>query len=81
MNSRIIYLKQLLSKRKGLISFQMEQIKNEQRLDQLNSQQKADYLRSVDNTKLGKSLAKRALNSGELNTIIFKEINQIVKKY
>jgi len=79
MNSRIIYLKQLLRKRKGLISFQMEQIKNEQRLDQLNSQQKADYLRSVDNTKLGKSLAKRALNSGELNTIIFKEINQISK--
>ena len=71
MNSRIIYLKQLLSKRKGLISFQMDQIKNEQKLDQLNSQQKADYLRSVDNTKLGKSLAKRALNSGELNTILF----------
>ena len=77
MNSRILYIKQLLSKRKGLISFQMDQIKNEQRLDQLNNQQKADYLRSVDNTKLGKSLAKRALNSGELNSIIFKEIKQI----
>ena len=77
MNSRILYIKQLLSKRKGLISFQMDQIKNEQILDQLNNQQKADYLRSVDNTKLGKSLAKRALNSGELNGIIFKEIKQI----
>ena len=77
MNSRIIYLKKLLNKRKGLISFQMDQIKNEQKLDQLNSQQKADYLRSVDNTKLGKSLAKRALNSGELNNIVFKEMNQI----
>ena len=77
MNSRILYIKQLLSKRKGLISNQMDQIKNEQRLDQLNNQQKADYLRSVDNTKLGKSLAKRAMNSGELNSIIFKEIKQI----
>jgi len=77
MSSRIIYIKQLLSKRKGLISFQMDQIKNEQLLNQLNNQQKADYLRNVDNTKLGKSLAKRAMNSGELNNIIFKEINQI----
>ena len=77
MNSRIIYLKQLLNKRKGLISNQMDQIKNEKLLDQLNSQQKADYLRSVDNTKLGKNLAKRALNSGELNTIVFKEVKQI----
>jgi hypothetical protein len=77
MSSRILYIKQLLSKRKGLISFQMDQIKNEQLLNQLNNQQKADYLRNVDNTKLGKSLAKRAMNSGELNSIIFKEINQI----
>ena len=77
MNSRILYLKQLLKKRKGLISYQMDEIKNEQMLNQLNSQQKADYLRNVDNTKLGKSLAKRALNSGELNIIIDKEIKQI----
>ena len=77
MNSRIIYLKKLLNKRKGLISNQMDQIKNEQLLNQLNSQQKAEYLRSVDNTKLGKNLAKRALNSGELNSIVFKEITQI----
>ena len=77
MNSRILYIKQLVSKRKGLISHQMDQIKNEQLLNQLNNQQKADYLRNVDNTKLGKSLAKRAINSGELNNIIFKEIKQI----
>ena len=43
MNSRILYLKQLLKKRKGLISYQMDEIKNEQMLNQLNSQQKADY--------------------------------------
>ena len=64
MNSRIQYIKQLINKRKGLISNQMEAIKNEQKLSELNSQQKADYLRNVDNTKLGKSLAKRAANSG-----------------
>ena len=77
MNSRILYIKQLLGKRKGLISFQMDTIKNEQKLNELNNQQKADYLRNVDNTKLGKSLAKRALNSGDLHNIVFKEIEQM----
>ena len=64
MNSRIQYIKKLINQRKGLISNQMEAIKNEQKLSELNSQQKADYLRNVDNTKLGKSLAKRAVDSG-----------------
>ena len=64
MNSRIQYIKSLINKRKGLISNQMEAIKNEQKLSELNSQQKADYLRNVENTKLGKSLAKRAATSG-----------------
>ena len=77
MNSRIIYIKKLLNKRKGLISNQMDKIKNEERLSQLNNQQKADYLRNIDNSKLGRSLAKRALNSGELNNIVFNEIKQI----
>ena len=77
MNSRILYIKQLLKKRKGLISNQMDVIKNEEKLDELNNQQKADYLRNVENTKLGKSLAKRALNSGELTSIVFNEIKNI----
>ena len=51
----------------------MDKIKNEERLSQLNNQQKADYLRNIDNSKLGISLAKRALNSGELNNIVFNE--------
>ncbi len=73
MNSRIQYIKQLINKRKGLISNQMEAIKNEQKLSELNSQQKADYLRNVDNTKLGKSLAKRAVTSGLDFTETIKE--------
>ena len=58
----------------------MDKIKNENRLAEFNSQQKADFLRNVDNTKLGKSLAKRALISGEdLNEVTFKEIEEISK--
>jgi hypothetical protein len=77
MNSRIQYIKQLINKRKGLISNQMEAIKNEQKLSELNSQQKADYLRNVDNTKLGKSLAKRAVSSGLDFTEVIK--NEIIE--
>ena len=55
----------------------MEIIKNKQILNQLNNPQKADYLRNVDNSKLGKSLAKRALNLGELNNMVFKETKEI----
>jgi hypothetical protein len=78
MSSRIIYLKKLINKRKGLISNQMDQIKNENRLSEFNSQQKADYLRSIDSTKLGKALAKRATNSiGDLQNTILKELKEI----
>ena len=77
MASRLIYLQKLINKRKGLVSNQMDVIKNEERLAQFNSQQKADYLRCVDNTKLGKSLAKRALNTEDLYGIVFKEIDEL----
>ena len=77
ISSRIIYLQKLINKRKGLVSNQMDKIKNENRLAEFNSQQKADYLRSVDNTKLGKNLAKRALNSGDLLDIVIHELEEI----
>eukprot|EP00833_Pecoramyces_ruminatium_P006678 jgi/Orpsp1_1/1180710/evm.model.c7180000074387.1 len=76
--SRLIFLRKLIDKRKGLISNQMDMIKNENKLSQLNSQQKADFLRNVDNTKLGKGLARRALKDGEnLDDVIFGEIKEI----
>ena len=40
--SRLVFLRKLINKRKGLISNQMDMIKNENKLSQLNSQQKAD---------------------------------------
>ena len=81
MNSRIQYIKKLINQRKGLISNQMEAIKNEQKLNELNSQQKADYLRNVDITKLGKNLAKRAFDSGLDFTEEIKEKIQEMKKH
>ena len=78
MASRIIYLQKLINKRKGLVSNQMDKIKNDDRLKDFNSQQTADYLRSVDDTKLGKSLAKRALNTGDIKQV-FPEVEEISK--
>ena len=76
--SRLIFLRKLINKKKGLISTQLDMIKNTNKLSQLNSQQKADYLRNVDNTKLGKALARRALMDGEdLNEVVFKEVKEI----
>ena len=78
MNSRIQYIKQVINKRKGLISNQMEAIQNEQNLSELNNQQKADYLRNVDSTKVGKSLAKRVVTSGlEFTKKIKNEIKEM----
>ena len=81
MNSRIQYIKKLINQRKGLISNQMEAIKNQEKLNELNSQQKADYLRNVDNTKLGKNLAKRAVDSGLDFTEKIKEEILEMKKH
>ena len=57
----------------------MNKIQNDNRLSQFNSQQKADYLRSVDDTKLGKNLAKRALNYEDIDDIVIKEIDNLSK--
>ena len=76
--SRLVYIRKLINKKKCLISNQLDIIKNENKLSKLNSQQKADYLRNVDNTKLGKGLARIALRDEEdLNDVINKEIEEI----
>jgi hypothetical protein len=77
MASRLLYMKKIINERQRLISNQMDKIKNEDRLANFNSQQKADYLRNVDDTKLGKSLAKRALNTDNLSEIVFNEIDKL----
>ena len=55
----------------------MDKIKNENRLAEFNRQQKADYIRIIDNTKLGKNLTKRDLNSGDLLGIVIHELEEI----
>lgn len=72
-------IKLMIQKRKSSISNIMKSIKNDDKVNQLNSKQQAEYLRSIDLTdKTGKGLAKRAFAEGtEFDETIRQEIKQI----
>ena len=81
LNSRLILISKQIEKRKSSLANQMAQIRNDEKVAQLNSQQQADYLRKIDaNDKNSKALAKRALISGlDFDEIAKKEVLQISK--
>ncbi|OUM61119.1 hypothetical protein PIROE2DRAFT_62707 [Piromyces sp. E2] len=65
LNSRMILISKQIEKKKNSLVNKMNQIKNDEKVTQLNSQQQADYLRKIDvNDKTSKALARRALISG-----------------
>ena len=65
LNSRLILITKEIEKRKISISNKMGEIRNDEKITQLNSKQQAEYLRQVDiNDKTSKALAKRAFNQG-----------------
>ena len=78
LSSRKMLVQNLIKKRKTSIINEMKAIKNDDKVNQLNAKQQAEYLRSIDlNDKTGKNLAKRAFTEG----INFDEItkNEILK--
>ena len=81
LNSRLLLISKQIEKRKTSLSNKMAQIKNDEKVAQLNSQQQADYLRKIDvNDKNSKALAKRALISGlDFDEIAKKEVLEISK--
>ena len=81
LNSRLILISKQIEKRKTSVSNRMAQIKNDEKVAQLNSQQQADYLRKIDaKDKNSKALAKRAFISGlEFDEIAKKEVLEISK--
>ena len=64
ISSRIVYLRQQIIKRRAGFSMKMAHIANNDAINQLNSAQKAEYLRSTDHSKTSRGLAKRAAASG-----------------
>ena len=81
LNSRLILISKQIEKRKSSLTNRMAQIRNDEKVAQLNSQQQADYLRKIDaNDKTSKSLAKRAFVSGlDFDQIAKKEVLEISK--
>ena len=81
LNSRLILISKQIEKRKSSLANKMAQIRNDEKVAQLNSQQQADYLRKIDvNDKNSKALAKRAFISGlDFDEIAKKEVLEISK--
>jgi len=81
LNSRLIMISKKIEKNKNSLSNKMNQIKNDEKIAQLNSQQQADYLRKIDvDDKTSKSLAKRAIASGlDFDEIAKNEVIEISK--
>ena len=78
LSSRKMLVQNLIKKRKTSIINEMKAIQNDDKVNQLNAKQQAEYLRAIDiNDKTGKNLAKRAFVEG----INFDEItkNEILK--
>ena len=76
LTSRKLLVQNLIKKRKISIINEMKAIKNDDKVNQLNSKQQAEYLRSIDiNDKTGKNLAKRAFTEGiDFDEVTKKEI-------
>ena len=72
-------IKTLIKRRKISLTNKMREIRNDDKINLLNSKQQAEYLREIDiNDKTGKSLAKRALGGGiDFDDIVRKEVIQI----
>jgi len=64
IKDRVRLLKKNIQKRDLSITNKMKEIQNNDRVNQLNSKQLADFLRNVDTNKDGKSLSRRGIAEG-----------------
>ena len=72
-------LRTIIKRRQISITNKMREIKNDDKINQLNSRQQAEYLREINiNDKTGKNLAKRALGGGiDFDKIVRKEVEEM----
>ena len=65
ISSRIQYIENTLKKKKNEFSNLLQNIKNNDKINELNSRQQAEYLKKLNlDDKSSKQLAKRAINKG-----------------
>ena len=74
-------IKSIIRRRQISLANKMREIRNDDKINQLNSKQQAEYLRAIDiNDKAGKSLARRAMGGEtDFDEIIRKETKQIAE--
>ena len=72
-------IKSIIRRRQLSLANKMREIRNDDKVNQLNARQQAEYLREINiNEKGGKNLAKRAMSSEvDFDEIIRKEAKQI----
>ena len=72
-------LKMVIKRRQTSLSNKMREIRNDNKINTLNSKQQAEYLRNLQiNDKTGKSLAKRAIEGGiDFDETARKEVVEI----
>jgi len=80
VKNRVRFLKKLIQKRNLSITNKMKEIQNNDKVNQLNSRQLADFLRNVEVTKDGKSLSRRGFAEGiEFDDVARQEVLQMAK--
>ena len=80
LQTRLAFFRDLAQKKSRSVSIQMSAIANDDKVNQLNSAQQANYLRSANVSSNAKNLAKRAIVSGlNFNEIAHKEVKEMKK--
>ena len=79
ISNRAFLLKKLIEKRNISIAHKMKEIKNNDKVNQLNAKQLADFLRNLDINKDGKSLARRGFKEGiDFDSVARKEVLEML---
>lgn len=81
LGARIDFFRQVIKKREKSVFSRMNEIANDDKVNQLNSAQQADYLRNTELTKVSKALAKRAVGEGLDFNVVAREEAKMMRKH
>lgn len=80
LQSRLAFFRDMAKKKSRSISLKMGEIANDSKVNQMNSAQHANYLRSATTSLRAKNLAKRALRQGlDFDVVAIKEVREMKK--
>ena len=75
LSGRLEYFRSVAQKRHKSVLMRLAQIANDDRVNQLNSAQQAEYLRTIESSHNAKGLARRAITQGlDFTAVAHKEV-------